>query len=168
MKTIVKTPRLLIREFVQDDLDNLARLFGDAEVMKYMGDEVFTRDTSKAELDKCLGHYRERGWGMWALCLNETSEFIGRCGFLVWDLPEVQGTEVSFALLPEHWGKGYATEGATAVRDYAFQDLGLDRVISIVDPPNLASIRVAEKVHDGLEAKITFFGRPMQIFASTR
>ena len=161
-----ETPRLIIRRFKESDLDDLSKLFGDPRVMQYMGEETFSREKSEEELKKYMQQFEERGWGLGAVIIRAYNTFAGRCGLMRWDLPEVQGHEITFALLPDFWGKGYATEAASAVRDYAFEELGMNRLISIVDKNNSASERVARKVHDGLEKEILFFGRETYVFAT--
>lgn len=163
---IAETPRLIIRKFLETDLDNLASLFGNPEVMKFMGDDVFSREQSEEELVKYLRQYEERGWGLWAAVTRGTDDFVGRCGLMKWELPTLQGIEVSYALLPEFWGKGLATEAASAVRDYAFDSLGIDKLISLVDPGNAGSTNVARKVHDSLEKNVTFFGRETLVYST--
>ena len=71
---------------------------------------------------------------------------------------------MSYALLPEFWGKGLATEATSAVRDYAFDSLEINKLISLVDTRNDRSIKVAQKVHDSLEKKIIFFGRETLVY----
>ena len=161
---IAETPRLIIRKFLETDLDNLASLFGNPEVMKFMGDDVFSREQSEEELVKYLRQYEERGWGLWAAVTRGTDDFVGRCGLMKWELPTLQGIEVSYALLPEFWGKGLATEATSAVRDYAFDSLEINKLISLVDTRNDRSIKVAQKVHDSLEKKIIFFGRETLVY----
>ncbi len=163
---IAETPRLIIRKFLETDLDNLARLFGNPQVMQFMGDEVFSREQSEQELVKYLRQYQERGWGLQAAVTRSTDDFVGRCGLMQWELPAIQGIEVSYALLSEFWDKGLATEAASAVRDYAFDSLEINKLISLVDTGNDRSIKVAQKVHDSLEKEIIFFGQETLVYST--
>ena len=91
---IAETPRLIIRKFLETDLDNLASLFGNPEVMKFMGDDVFSREQSEEELVKYLRQSEERGWGLWAAGTRGTDDFVGRCGLMKLELPRApQGAQ---------------------------------------------------------------------------
>lgn len=107
-----------------------------------------TEKETKAFLDRQLLHWEERGFGLWAAELKMTGEVIGYVGLAVpsW-LPEVLPVvEVGWRLEPAHWGKGLATEGGKASLRHGFEVLGLDRIISICQPENTASVRVMQKL----------------------
>ncbi len=110
-----------------------------------------------------IGHWQLRGYGMWALELKATGEFIGRAGLLHpegW--PDV---EMGWMLKPEHRHHGYATEAGTAVLDFAWQHLHVQRVISLVRVGNDASDRVAERLGGEHIEDIDFFGSENHVFA---
>jgi RimJ/RimL family protein N-acetyltransferase len=143
----LETARLLLRPWREEDLDAYARICADPEVMRYMSGTM-TRDQAAQQLERWIRHWEERGFGLWAVEEKATRVFIGRIGLLYHDdWPEDEHkTEVGWLLDRSYWGRGLATEGALASLRYGFEDLGLERIISITKPANLASRRVMEKV----------------------
>jgi ribosomal-protein-alanine N-acetyltransferase len=100
--------------------------------------------------------------------VRATGELIGFCGFLHQEVDGRQEIEIAYRLHPDFWNRGIATEAARAVRDHAFRDLKLDRVISLIHPENTASRRVAEKNGMTVEKETVFRGFPAQVFVTTR
>jgi RimJ/RimL family protein N-acetyltransferase len=96
-------------------------------------------------------------------------EVIGFCGLSRFsDVGGRPETELGYRLARASWGRGFATEAARAVRDYAFDTLGIPRLISIIDPRNAASIRVAGKTGMRYEKEVTFQGHLVHIYAMER
>ena len=144
---ILKTERLLLRPFHILDSESLVSVFGDPAVMRF-GDGVQTKEWVDAWLHNCLKWYYQ-SWGFGPLAVVERGErtVIGYCGLFYFpDLDGQPEIEIGYRLAQAAWGRGYATEAASAVRDYAFATLGLKRLIAMIDPSNVASIRVAEKI----------------------
>ena len=139
----IETERLRLRMFSPDDLDDLARVFADPEVVKYVGDgKPAGRDEAAKALDSIIAHWRQRGFGRWAAVDKTSGAFIGFGG-----LRSLFGTpEVVYHLAKENWGKGFATELARAALRFGFQDRGFDRIVAITRPLNAASINVMEKL----------------------
>ncbi|MFI5845986.1 GNAT family N-acetyltransferase [Catenuloplanes sp. NPDC051500] len=146
----LETDRLRLRsEWRDDDLDALAAMNADPEVMRYILDgAVRDREQSAAALAKFARDWRERGYGLFAIDVRETGALAGWAGLaLPAFLPEVMpSVEIGWRLARGSWGKGYATEAATAALRFGFDELGLDRVISIRHPENVRSARVMEKL----------------------
>lgn len=141
----VETARLRMRPFTPHDLDRLCELTNDPEVMRYIGHgHTFSREETRANLDKIMAGFRRRGYGRWALERRDTGTLIGYCGFSTMN-PEV-GVEVAYLLAREEWGKGYALEAARAVLRYAFETLGLDSVAGITLHGNRRSRTVLERL----------------------
>jgi len=139
----IETERLLLRMFRPDDLDNLAGLFSDPEVMRYVaeGDTVNREETDKA-LHSMIKHWETHGFGRWAAVDRLTHEFVGFGG-----LRSLLGTpEVVYHFAPAHWGKGLATELARASLRFGFEERSFDRIVAIAKPQNVASIHVMEKL----------------------
>jgi [ribosomal protein S5]-alanine N-acetyltransferase len=163
---ILETPRLILRPFRDDDIGRLAELMGNREFMRFsLG--PYTRRKTKAVLQKFLS------WNMaglpspFAVVLRENNDVLGYCGFL--HHPEVAGeVEIGYRLDPAYWNRGLITEAACTVRDHAFFDLKLPRVISLIHPKNIPSRRVAEKIGLKPEKEITFRGFPTIVFALSR
>ena len=95
-------------------------------------------------------------------------KLIGYCGFLHWHLDGADEVEIGYRLHPDYWNRGLASEAAQAVRDHAFRDLNLRRVISLIHPDNVPSRRVAEKNGMKIERETVFRGFPTHVFAITR
>ena len=168
---IVETERLILRQFCLSDADAMNRVFGDAEVMRF-GDGVKTAEWIHDWLCRCLEKYQQKsGIEPWAVVEKGSQEAIGYCGLFYF--PDVCGqreTEIGFRLARAYWGRGYATEAVLAVRDYGFNTLRIPRLISMIDPQNIASIRVAEKAGMQYEKDVMFEGytHPDHVYAIAR
>lgn len=152
--TDIETARLRLRLWREDDLDSYARICADPEVTRYMGIGAMTREQTAEQVARLMRHWEERGYGHWAVEEKVTGTFIGRIGLQYQDdwTEGEHKTEVGWLLDRSRWGKGIATEGALASLCYGFEELALERIISIMFPTNLASRRVMEK------AGLTFRG----------
>lgn len=160
MTVRLETSRLLLRRFTGVDVDDLASLLGDPRVMRYIDDtrpiprEVVADQT----LPGILREYDELpdGFGRFAAVRRSTGDFVGFVSLRPANSVGLDGgTELGYRLLPAHWGHGYATEGARALVDSAFADLGVDRVVATTMTVNAGSRRVLENA--GLRHVRTFF-----------
>jgi RimJ/RimL family protein N-acetyltransferase len=154
--TKIETERLVLRRPRLSDAAALHAAYGDPEVMKWIGDgKTMTPAKTKAWIEKALLNWKADGFGQFVI--EKDRKVVGRSGFLVWDPDEWKtGTladlgshgavELGWLLAREHWGNGYATEAASALRDYAFRDLKLERLISLIMHGNDASVKVAERL----------------------
>jgi RimJ/RimL family protein N-acetyltransferase len=142
-KPFLSTERLSLREFRLDDVENLYRLDRDPSVMRYIGDgSVATRASVAAALSRTAKYYAKfPGLGVWPA--EADGAFIG--WFCLKYVPATVEVEVGYRLLPQAWGRGYATEGARALVRYGFDVLGLYRIIGLTHPDNAASQRVLQK-----------------------
>jgi RimJ/RimL family protein N-acetyltransferase len=147
---ILKTKRLRLRELTLDDLDDLHAVLSDPVSMAHYP-KPFDRDMTQGWIEWNLRNYRDHGFGLWAAILKEDGLLVGDCGLTVQRVEGVDELEIGYHILRSHQGRGLATEGARAVRDYAFDILDRDRVISWMGPENTPSRRVAEKVGMVLE-----------------
>jgi RimJ/RimL family protein N-acetyltransferase len=158
----LETERLFLRLPQASDLDAYAQLFADPEVVRYTGGVTKTRAESEVAVERMLDHWRDNGIGLFSVVRKEDERVLGRVGFLVWDTESwthammraprgMTETEIGWTLARAHWGRGFATEGATAARDWALQELGLRRLISLIQRGNNASVRVARKLGQTLE-----------------
>lgn len=147
MTIILETPRLLLRHQVLSDLDDLWALYCDPEITKYIPDAPRSREEAQEELEwHQHGHPKHPQLGLWATIHKASGKFIGRCGLLPWTIEERQEVEVAYTLAREFWGQGLATEAAEAILRYGLDELKLTRLICLIDPDNVASQRVAEKM----------------------
>jgi ribosomal-protein-alanine N-acetyltransferase len=167
MEAIAETARLSLRRFDWDDLDVAARLLSDPQVMRFsLGAK--TRDETTTWLKRCLSHYEKRGFGLWAVVHKSDGEVIGYCGLIPQVIDGQDEVELAYRLFPEYWGQGLGTEAARATREYCWTSLGLDRLISIIEPANVASIRVAEKHGMRLEKETLARERAVRIYTISK
>ena len=147
MSIILQTPRLVLRHQVPTDLDDLWELYCDPAITKYIPDAPRTREEAREELEWHMhGHPRNPELGLWATLHKESGNFIGRCGLLPWFIDGQDEVEVAYTIAQPYWGQGLATEATQAILQYGFEKLNLSRLVSLIDPENTASQRVAEKI----------------------
>jgi RimJ/RimL family protein N-acetyltransferase len=142
----LETKRLVLRPMLETDIDALYLIFTDLKVMAAFNHPPFTREQMEHWLKRNLDHQSEYGYGLFSVILKETGELIGDCGLEQMEVGGEQIAELGYDFRSGFWNQGYATEAASAVRDYAFDVLKLPRLISLIRVGNLASKRVAEKV----------------------
>jgi [ribosomal protein S5]-alanine N-acetyltransferase len=141
---ILETPRLLLREFVLNDVPALGKVLSDPITMRYYPhpyDEEGVRDW----IDRNRWRYQEQGHGLWAMVLKTSGELIGDCGLIKQMVGGIDETEIGYHVRRDLWNQGFATEAARACRDHGFTHLPVDRLISLIRPENHPSCRVAEK-----------------------
>jgi [ribosomal protein S5]-alanine N-acetyltransferase len=164
---VLETSRLTLRPFQEENLDRLAQLMANEDFMRFsLG--VYTREQTQTVLDKFLSWNRAGRPSPFGVLVRSNGTLIGYCGFLHWHLDGTDEIEIGYRLHPDYWDKGIATEAAMAVRDHAFRDLKLPRVISLIHPENIPSRRVAEKIGMTLEKQTTFRGFPTNVFSLCR
>src|SRR5437588_3099887 len=163
---ILQTSRLILRPFQDEDIGRLTELMASRDFMRFsLG--PYTREQTQAVLQKFLTWNQTGLPSQFAVVLRENTEVLGYCGFL--HHPEVPGeVEIGYRLDPAYWNRGLITEAARTVRDHAFEDLKLPRVISLIHPENIPSRRVAEKNGMNIENEITFRGFPTLVYAMAR
>jgi RimJ/RimL family protein N-acetyltransferase len=148
------TDRLLMRRWRDDDADAMATVNRDPEVMRWIADgSVQDRGQTAERIAGWEQHWEEHGYGLFALTVRETGALIGFTGLATPTfLPEIlPSVEIGWRLGRAHWGRGLATEAALAVRDHAFAELGLARLVSIHQVGNDASAHVMHKLGMSLE-----------------
>jgi len=160
------TQRLVVREMTARDLDDMAALLGDPEVMRYYP-RPKSRDEALAWIDWNQRLYRQEGFGLWLLTLSATGEFVGDCGLTPQPVEGTTHIEVGYHVRAALQGLGYATEAAAACRDHARDVLDVKRLIAIIHPENVPSQRVAEKIGLAYERDaISGSGEPVRIYAT--
>jgi ribosomal-protein-alanine N-acetyltransferase len=152
---ILETKRLLLRRQIIEDLDALWALYRNPEITKYIPDAPRSYEETKQELEWHMnGHPKYPELGLWATIHKETGKFIGRCGLLPWAIDGQQEVEVAYTIAQDFRGQGLATEAAHGILQYGFEKLDLSRLICLIDPKNIASQRVAEKIGMALEKSV--------------
>ena len=163
----LETPRLILRPFAAEDLDQMAELMADKDFMRFSMGEM-TREQVQGFLDKIIGWDRNGLPSQFAMIIRSSSTLVGYCGFFHHEVDGKMEIEIGYRLDSKFWNRGLTTEAARAVRDHGFRDLKLDYVISLIHPENLPSRRVAEKNGMSLERKTTFRGFPTFVFSMNR
>ncbi len=162
----LESERLLLRQFVEEDLDAYARITSDEEVMRFVGGSALSREEAWHSLGYILGHWKIRGFGLWAVQEKKSGELVGRIGLY---RPEGwPGLEVGWLVDRLRWGEGFATEGAAVAMREGFLSLEPERLISVIEPPNSASLRVAEKLGERFERNMQLHGKEVCIYGLDR
>ena len=140
----IRTARLILRPWRDEDAEPFAALNTDPEVMEHFPAPL-TRVDSDAMIERIRGHFAREGFGLWAVEVPGVAPFIGFTGLSrpAWWREVV---EVGWRLAPAHWGAGYATEAARAVLDQGLTSLALDEIVSFVVPSNVRSQRVMDRL----------------------
>jgi RimJ/RimL family protein N-acetyltransferase len=141
------TKRLILRHWRDSDRELFARLNADPRVMEFMP-RILSKEESDALAERIEAHFRQHGFGLYAVELRQIGEFIGFIGL---NVPSFAArftpcVEIGWRLAANHWERGLATEGARAILRYGFEVLGLNEVVSFTAPANVRSRRVMEKL----------------------
>ena len=157
--TDIKTERLILRPFQSNDFEKAYRLFSDPIVMRFSLNGPYSAEKCKKFIDQCMLKSKNNEPSLLAVIDNQTNQLIGSCGFFAQTIQGMAELELGYRLLPHYWGKGLATEAAIAMKGYAFNEMGLTRLISLIETDNIASIRVAEKNDFKLAKTMLYDGR---------
>jgi ribosomal-protein-alanine N-acetyltransferase len=188
----IETARLSLRPLTEHDYEFLVALNADPDVARFIAHGVpRTRAETRAALDRTLAGYRDDALGHLAVTLKDTGALIGRCGLSLVEIeahppadtppqcfwfrgsatqgmPVFHDVELGYTLAKEHWGRGYATESARAIRDFGFRELGLPHVLSAIVPLNVASTRIAGKLGLEICGRFQGFGKIYDRYELTR
>ncbi|QND13475.1 GNAT family N-acetyltransferase [Rhizobium leguminosarum bv. trifolii] len=157
-----RSARLRLRIPVEGDIDFLTRLFSRPELVAHRPvPRPDSPEESAARLARDIGHWKDHGFGRWAVEANDA--LIGFGGVTV--SQEFDGLNLSYHLQPESWGQGYATELVRETLVVAFEDLRAERVIGLVRPVNIASKRILEKCGFNFEREVMLHGAPTNMYA---
>jgi ribosomal-protein-alanine N-acetyltransferase len=161
-RVICQTSRLLVREFTMSDLEPLTAMHLDPEVTRFIG--LRTAEQTRKGLCDWIAAYRALGFAKWAVVLRESGELIGRCGMTIEDYEGISEPELGWTFARAHWGFGYATEAAGAVMKHWFEVLKFRRIISLIDPQNVASQRVAARIGMIFERLVQWKAKPTNLY----
>ena len=161
--TVIETPRLILRKLVDDDAEFIFQLLNSPTWLEYVGDRgIKTMDDARNYiLQKIMKSYEQFGFGLWLTKLKTGETPIGICGLIKRDT--LEDVDIGFAFLPEHTGKGYAFEAASATMNYAMNELKLIRILAITTEVNTKSIRLLEKIGLRFEKKMRMAGDPEEL-----
>lgn len=147
---IIETERLRLRNFLPDDLDAYHRtIYGDADVMTYLpGGVPRPRAIVQETMDYFIAHHEQHGFSIWAVLEKESNRLVGHGGLIYAPRSDEERStevEIAYAFGKTVWGKGYATEVATATLQFGFEVATLEKIIAVAFPANLPSQRVMQK-----------------------
>jgi RimJ/RimL family protein N-acetyltransferase len=145
MTVILETPRLILREMSLADLDFVAAMLADPEVMRYYP-KCYSREEAQTWVERQMKRYARHGHGLWLVLDKASGQPVGQAGLLIQNIEGVEEKEVGYLIHRPFWRRGFATEAARACCDYAFNVLRRERVISLIRPENLPSQGVARKL----------------------
>jgi len=164
---VTATDRLLLRHLVPADLDALATIQADPEVMRYVSGCALSRDETAAQIERIGAYQKALGFSLWAVCEREKGTLIGRAGLLVQIVEGKPEIELAYLLARSAWGRGLGTEVATALRCHARDVVGLRRMAALVHPENRASALILAKLGMVLERRIDWHGTPRDVWAGS-
>ena len=167
------TPRLVLRRWRGDDIEPMAAINADPEVMRWIGaGAVRDLEQTRSGIDAIERQWQASGYGLFAIEERVSGDLLGFTGMTVpYFLPEVMpAVEIAWRLGRQHWGKGIATEASAAALDFGLVDRGLDRIIAIVQIGNDASERIMTKLGMNAERQTIdpATGRPLRVYEITR
>lgn len=140
----LRTPRLVLSRIGAGDLDDLVRMYANADVMATLGG-LRTAEQTAGYLEKQMAHWDEHGFGFWSARDIKSGQFVGRGGLRFATIEGETAIEVGYGLMSEFWGKGLATELAVESVRVAFAEMGMPELVCFTLTTNLASRRVMEK-----------------------
>ncbi|ATP39940.1 GNAT family N-acetyltransferase [Solibacillus sp. R5-41] len=146
MFPVLETKRLVLKELVENDAQNILKCFSNDDVLRYYGQKPLTSIEQVKQIIKNFAEqFKEKNGMKWGIELKETGTIIGTIGLQEWSL-EHKRANISYAIFPEKWGNGYASEAVDKVISYGFQELGLERIGAVVFVENKASSQVLIKL----------------------
>ena len=162
----LETERLRLRQFRESDFETYEVWCANPDVMRFLGGKTFNRTEAWRHMAYMLGHWQLRGYGYYAVEEKASGRLVGRVGYT--DFTGWPGFELGWTLAPEVRGRGYATEAARLLLDYAFEQLDRPHVISLIHPDNTPSRRVAERLGERVEGETEVLGMPVLIYGIAR
>jgi RimJ/RimL family protein N-acetyltransferase len=166
----IQTARLILRRYQDEDFDFLCALFSDPEVVRFIGDGK-TRDRQGA-MEFLYWIYRSYKnhpkIGLRVLVRKEDRKLVGHAGLVPQTVNGTEELEIGYWIAREYWGRGYATEAAKALKEYGSEKLGKDRFVSLIQPKNTASRKVAERIGMELEKEILLAGREVCLYSNSK
>jgi RimJ/RimL family protein N-acetyltransferase len=162
----LETARLRLRVFRESDFPVYEQWAARMEIMRYLGGKTFDRIQAWRHMAYLIGHWEMRGYGYYAVEEKATGELVGRVGFT--DHPGWPAFELGWTIAPEFQRRGYATEAARMLLQYAFTELDQPRVTSLIHPDNQPSIGVAQKLGQRVEGQTEVLTMPVLIYAKSR
>jgi len=145
MNPVLETRRLVLGEMTLGDLDFVAEMLADSQVMRFYPSRL-SREESEAWVRRQMSRYAKDGHGLWLVKEKSADRPVGQVGPAMQQVDDVDVPEIGYLIHRPFWRRGFAFEAAIATRDYAFDTLGIERVISLIRPENVPSQGVARKL----------------------
>lgn len=161
---LTTTPRLGIRNLTLEDQEALVPILSDEEVMQYSTRGPISKEKIITWLNDTIAEYNSPGFSVWAIILKNENQLIGYCGIRPIEIDGRTEIEIAFRLAKAYWNQGYAFEAALACKEYAFNQLAINRIIAIIDPRNERSINVADKLGMAYEKDSIYKGIPVRVY----
>nr|WP_241393563.1 GNAT family N-acetyltransferase [Clostridium butyricum] len=139
---IIETNRLIFREYTLDDFDNLYEIVSDPETMRHYP-KPFDEERTRGWIEWNLENYKNYGFGLWAVTLKKTGEFIGDCGISIQNIDGELLPEIGYHIHKKYWRRGFGSEAARAVRDWAFENTDYNCIYSYMKYTNVGSYSTA-------------------------
>lgn len=167
MPPVIETPRLALREMSMADLDFVAAMLADPDVMRFYP-KCYSRAEAVAWIERQLERYTRYGYGLWLAVDRAARRPVGQIGVVRSRVDSGKEPALTYLVHRPFWRRGYATEGVAASRDYVFENLGQARVITLIRPENIPSQGVALKIGMRAERRTQYRGFEHIVFAATR
>lgn len=172
MKIHIETDRLLMRDFIDEDVQSMFEMDSDPEVHTFLGNKPITNlEEAKTTIDYIKSQYIENGIGRWAVVEKRSGEFIGWSGFkLISDIVNERTGyyDLGYRFLKKNWGKGYASETAMALLNHGFMELGFTEIVGIADIAHTASNVILKKVGLIKRNEFVYDGTPHNFYSLSR
>ncbi|NMP22974.1 GNAT family N-acetyltransferase [Sulfobacillus harzensis] len=161
---VATTQRLSLRRMTYGDRANLLQIFSDPVAMQYYPSTMNEEETMRW-IRRTLANYDTYGVGFWVVEDKATGRFLGQCGIIPQDLDGTRHMEIAYLFVRREWGHGYATEAASACKQYGFDTMGYAKLISLIDVRNAPSMRVAERIGMRVEKIIIKWAKEVRVYA---
>lgn len=161
---VIRTERLLLRRMTKDDTRNLMEIFSDPVAMRYYPSTKNESETMEW-IEWTQTNYDKYGVGLWIVEDKVTGEFLGQCGIAPQEVDGVIEMEIGYLFVRRVWGKGYATEAALACKNYGFEKLKFNRMVSLPDVNNIPSTKVAERIGMLVMKTIIKWGKEVYVYS---
>ena len=142
---IIETNRLILREYTLDDFDDLYQILSDPITMQHYP-KPYDKEGTLRWINWSLDNYSKYGFGLWAMILKDTGQFIGDCGITIQNIDGELLPEIGYHVQKDYWRQGYAKEAASAVRDYVFTKTNYESVYSYMKYTNIGSYSTAASI----------------------
>ncbi len=160
----LESKRLFTRALELSDIPIWNTFIQDKRATELFPESMRQPDTAKIWIEKQIQRYACDEYGLLALIHKDSHEFIGQCGLLLQKLAHADEIEIGYHILPKYWGQGYASEASQLLKSYANKDLRIKRIVSVINPKNAGSQKVAERNAMTIEQRITYRDMPADLW----